>query len=404
MNRIAPFFVRSEPQSGSSQNQLSYSEWRINKGSNQNNGVSKTENSSSSQSWKCTNSKNNATKSDRYFTLLRTQNKYTPFFVHSIAEKREIAIEAFYIDSTLSKFKNGAGPDKSSRPTATFLTLSNQEEFAAQILHTLLRTVPPHYVFAHINWTKDAKYCYKYYNMAPGTAKLFLFSLATLPQVFLASVASSASIQLQALDSIAQLDLLWDTINQKNLNKCMLMISAELPANWTGSCGPDLQRFQEIEIRPIAEYICTLHVLGDKHNFTYAEVPEEPKWEEIIGDMSFVVFLTQNQVDYQGYRGFSIFSIHFEELKFAVVTKFPSNINSVFGVFSPFDRSTWVLVLISCVTITLVIQFQGRGVVPGFTFLHIMGDFCRLVPSFSVNLLRMRFFGQSQLKRLQFLC
>ncbi|OXA49811.1 hypothetical protein Fcan01_16000 [Folsomia candida] len=238
-----------------------------------------------------------------------------------------------------------------------------------KILYSLITVVQPSYVFVHVNSFEDWKYYYAYYNTVPGISKLFLFSLTNhQPQIFVGSITSSEFILTQSMDTIDHVDSMWDALNKENLHGSI-------------ACGPDLQRFQEIQLRPIAEWFCVSQVLGDKHNFTYAEARNLKRtWDKvlIIGDMRFDLFLTEGAVHSLRQESYPILELDFEELQFTVVTKFPSKINSIFGVFTPFDGATWALILFSCLTMTLILQFDGNGVAPRFAFLHTMGDFCLL--------------------------
>ncbi|OXA49808.1 hypothetical protein Fcan01_16003 [Folsomia candida] len=308
-----------------------------------------------------------------YFTILRIQNKYTPFFLHNIPANGTISDAQAYLSFTLSQVQRDTGVAKSSRITATFLTLNNHGPLSMKILQNLMAVIRLNYVLAHVNWILSGKHYYKYYNMVPAGSKLFLFSLTTAPpQIFLGSIISPESIQATWLGTIAQLDSMWSAMNEKNLHRSIVLMPDKLPANWTGECGPNLLSFQEIEFRPITEWICTLQVLGDKHNFTYAEARTLQVTK--VNYMEFDVLLTQSKVDYLPKINGHIFYVDFEELKFAVVTNFPSKINSIFGVFTPFDGATWALILLSCLAMTLIIQFEGN--IPRFTFLNMIGDFC----------------------------
>lgn len=53
-----------------------------------------------------------------------------------------------------------------------------------------------------------------------------------------------------------------------------------------------------------------------------------------------------------------VFTLTFKKFRFSVITQFPRAESSFGNVFTPFDVSTWTLILAACILITLVVQFN----------------------------------------------
>ncbi|OXA48872.1 hypothetical protein Fcan01_16808 [Folsomia candida] len=104
-------------------------------------------------------------------------------------------------------------------------------------------------------------------------------------------------------------------------------------------------------------------------------VEEINRVKGIIGKMDFRSVLDEQFLAQIETEQLLIYDGELATIDFAIVTQFPHAENSILGVFTPFEGAIWWSILFSCIGISLILQFQGKGLPNNFSGLRSIRDF-----------------------------
>ncbi|OXA39982.1 hypothetical protein Fcan01_25259 [Folsomia candida] len=172
------------------------------------------------------------------------------------------------------------------------------------------------------------------------------------------------------ITSLSDLTNLWDSTNMKNLQAGVLLTSATL-RNSYAVCGFSLSAFHEHH----TFQDCMLRLLGEHYNFTY----RPQKRNEIplisLGKMDFGVVMGNDFVTDVFFYYLEMYDVKFPTFDFIIITQFPSPVNSIIGLFNPFEGVIGLSILASCIGITLILQSDGNGLSNTCNLLRSLQEF-----------------------------
>ncbi|OXA45191.1 hypothetical protein Fcan01_20310 [Folsomia candida] len=223
---------------------------------------------------------------------------------------------------------------------------------------TSLLCTSPDYLFVHFDGSMKPDY-YRNYTRWTTSAKLIFFS--NFHSVFIPRVVGDLIVEdvTSSLGSLTAIGTVWDSLNTKNFHGAILLTSR--PTNNNESCGYSLSHFHEKD----SPNTCILLVSGTKYNFTYLHYLRTNEWRNndsfLVGVVGFIAsgeVLVDNVVQLVFLKIVKIYDCEIHNVEFIIVSQFPIAENSIWGVFTPYETSIWVGLLLSCVSISLVLQFD----------------------------------------------
>ncbi|OXA48972.1 hypothetical protein Fcan01_16337 [Folsomia candida] len=240
-----------------------------------------------------------------------------------------------------------------------------------QVLITTEHIIPD-YVFVCVKFPVRSEYYYLYAaSSSPGI--LVFFDLSNPKEIVMPCIVctSTTLIPIGHISSQSDLANLWDTSNTQNLHGGTMLTSV-----WNKKpgavCGISLGRFKETD----SSVVCMLNLLSGRYNFTYVStVGYYIDFNRLIGNMDIRRILNEKFVEHLTSTKSIIYEMKLAEIDFVIVTQFPRAENSIWGVFTPFESSIWWSILVSCVGISIVLQFQGKGLPNNFSGLRSVHDF-----------------------------
>ncbi|OXA37585.1 hypothetical protein Fcan01_27699 [Folsomia candida] len=320
----------------------------------------------------------------RYFTQIRQRNSFTPFTLKYIA--------IYTKDETIAK-ERPMRALRVSRTSVAFLDLNtkNTTHSHSSTLDLLQRNGNPSYLFVHVDSFSEQPFSiYSNYKLVGSASVLILFDIRVTDLIWIPCIACdtmhrAVSIRNKTL-ILNHIRDYWANLNN-NLHGKLLVIKPPLGNWWNPQCGHWMISFHPLDDAEV----CAFHILSDKHNYNITFDNGSLVQTGVDRGKAFAAFVLHRLhqdfvVDSYSNKEIDICSVHWTKFRFVVITQYPAKVNTILGIFNPFDEATWLLILISCLIITIMIQFEAEG-------LHLRGTLCALGRDlFLVNSL---LFGQS---------
>lgn len=239
-----------------------------------------------------------------------------------------------------------------------------------EISHLLLSILQrfPHaeFIFLHIDDFKNNRRSYQEYAKGQSPAKLLLFNIHDPDSVYIPCLPCRSNTIIEekvtATLTLRQIGVKWDAQNL-NLRRRIVQLFGPRGVQQGGKCGPTLWHFNKI----YSPRFCTISTLRQQFNFTYQhwKVIDKPARQDIFGGISFSTVLLNETLKSMIENNFGMYHVRFEKFKFSVVTSFPSVANNFATFLLPFDSITWILILISTLTISslvpISVSYSGFG-------------------------------------------
>ncbi|OXA44758.1 hypothetical protein Fcan01_20729 [Folsomia candida] len=272
---------------------------------------------------------------------------------------------------------------KSTRSLTTFVTLNsgkfeNGQYHSTILIFELLRRENPTYIIAHLDEPSSRKY-YTLYPIWRGNSKLILYNFNAPAVIWIPCVAchgNAKSHSTQDTTTLQDLDKIWIARNSNMQHRIVQDWTVSRYDIYKTRCGPSLSRFEgEYDVA-----YCAIWSIGKQYNFTIRPGPDstlvlgQPE-TYYVGLLAFQIVLNNSTMRTFIDSKDGFLSSSWVNFGFEIVTQFPSSIDN-FNVFlSPFDKTTWMLIVLSCVIITIVLQFDTSDkeirVPPIFEFIRV---------------------------------
>ncbi|OXA48308.1 hypothetical protein Fcan01_17064 [Folsomia candida] len=318
---------------------------------------------------------------NKHFGAIRNKNLYTP-----------LTIQLKYLNGGQYNVNHSqeqlySPPGKSGRIKVTFMNLiisiSDSEHDRLHHpppphyqLSTATRATNPNYAFILVTFPIPKEY---YLNYAAETSQAILVfvNLSNPKEVVLPCIVctSESLIPVISIPSLSDLATLWETTNTKNLQGGVMLnlLRSKTPGQ---ICGFSLGQFNVTD----NTVDCTLKLLSESYNFTLfpttlLAMDQIDGKKVIIGKMDFRFVFNEELLAQIESEQLLIYDVELEVIDFVIVTQFPHAENSICGVFTPFEVDIWLSIMISCVGISLILQFQGKGLPNNFSAMRSVQDF-----------------------------
>ncbi|OXA47411.1 hypothetical protein Fcan01_17733 [Folsomia candida] len=239
------------------------------------------------------------------------------------------------------------------------------------------RQTNPDYVFASVKFPPLGKYYLNYAAESSSPAILVFINLLNTTEIVMPCIVCTAPsfVPVMRTSSLAGVAALWDATNTHNLHGGV-MLTVTKTKNPATICGVSLSRFGATD----ASNMCTLQLLSERYNFTFVRTmgvskDKTNRLQGVVGKMDFKIFL--NELFLTGIKSqqLLIYDVELAKIDFIIVTQIPKAVNSIWGVFTPFEGAIWWSILASCIGISVILQFQGKGLPSNFSGLRSVQDF-----------------------------
>lgn len=95
----------------------------------------------------------------------------------------------------------------------------------------------------------------------------------------------------------------------------------------------------------------------------------------VVGRIDLGTILEVDFVKEIIFFNYEIYDVELPGFDFVVITQFPRAVNSILGVFTPFNAAIWWSILTSCVCISIILQFEDIGQPNNFDVLRSIKDY-----------------------------
>ncbi|OXA45068.1 hypothetical protein Fcan01_19980 [Folsomia candida] len=215
----------------------------------------------------------------------------------------------------------------------------------------------------------DITAIYKRYTEGRNPSKLVLFSLNYPGSVFVPCLLCPSNKALLIAENLTlsfilrQIDVAWDAQNL-NLHANIVQHVGSKLIQQEGDCTPVLRHFFNIR----SYEFCPLFILRQKFNFTYSFWTSGNKTvnRDTIGSINFNSILSNGKLDQILQKNYGLYGVNFAKFEFSVVTVFPAVANNFAIFLLPFDTTTWILLVVSCITISSLVQISVSA--SGFSY------------------------------------
>lgn len=293
-----------------------------------------------------------------YFDTIREQNPYTPLIISfAVYDSKIIYTNLEYITSL-------------SRLSVVIVNLNlrpfeNWNSMSYSFQGMIFIWMKPKYFFAHVSNPLDPAY-YKGFSELLYSSTLILWNsvdehLLYVPCIPCPTTSSIVPINLVDKEiSLMDIHSTWDALNRNNMHNKFIRRIGTFENIYKGyfqeSCGPNLYN-KYYNFYYGGKESCVLSALTEKHNLS---IVTEQSSTTHQGSLVATIYLNILLKDYLTVELYYYMDVcHFLEFKpfqFFVLTDLPSSMGSIAAFISPFDRLTWILILSSCIGVTMVIE------------------------------------------------
>ncbi|OXA43083.1 Glutamate receptor 3.7 [Folsomia candida] len=243
-----------------------------------------------------------------------------------------------------------------------------------------MRQINPDFAFTYLKFPILEEYYLNFAAESSSPAILVFLNLSNTKAIIIPCIGCVFPILIKISHSSSQsyLAAVWKALNTQNLNGGVMLTLSRFK-NPSAICGFSLSRFHEHD----SSVDCTLHLLSKRYNFTYvADIGvANSNINGVIGLMDLKIVLIEKSISEIESELLLIYVVEFAKINFAIVTQFPHAENSIWGFFTPFEGDIWASILASCMGISVIMQFQGKGLSNNFSGLRSVQDFI-MVQSF----------------------
>ncbi len=241
------------------------------------------------------------------------------------------------------------------------------------------------YIFANTADPYDRKSYDRFYDASAPT-KLVLITDIYPGSLFIPCIPcySETMVQLNGKSISRQnIDITWNTLNLDLHGRLVMAPSGPTGYDKKGICRATLKYFEQRG----SDKLCMGYILREKFNFTLMEDEDmyAGRGQYLYGGyFSSLLNGGLSTLERKNFGG--IFGLSFEKFEFSVVTEFPSMANSFATFLLPFDTVTWILIVVSIITISCLLPisvsysgFEYRFVLRGWIQDQIYAVFCLLL-------------------------
>lgn len=224
-------------------------------------------------------------------------------------------------------------------------------------LWAVLRRSPySQYIFAHVSEPYNPN-SYKNYYFGHSPSKLVLFSVHYPEFVFIPCVPCESQVERLAKNrlTLQKVDVAWNAQNLNLRGHIVKHLGWPPPSPQDGLCGPSLTQFHQ----STSTEFCSLYILRQKYNVTYRHwsTMDDMDNQNCYGMIQFSSILSNASIVIVLQNYIPVYHVTFENVRFSIVTSFPSVRNDFATFLLPFDKPTWILLIVASImtsTLTLV--------------------------------------------------
>ncbi|OXA49899.1 hypothetical protein Fcan01_15893 [Folsomia candida] len=313
-----------------------------------------------------------------YLDTIRQNNLYTPLTI----QEKFVKSEKYNFTHYKEQLYNLAG--KSGRVKVTFMnfiiSVKNGDQDFPPPNYQLLsaaRQTNPDYVFISAKFPPLEEYYLRYAADSSSPAILVFSNILNHTEIVIPCIVciSHTLISLNQISSLFGLATLWETTNTKNL-QAGIMLTSLSSKNPDANCEFCLSLFKVTD----NTFDCTLKLLSKRYNFTLfstrgVSTDDINRMKSIIGKTEFQYVLDENLLAIIESEQLIIYDVELVAIEFAIVTQFWHAENSIWGFFTPFEGAVWLSILASCIGISIILQFEGKGLPNDFSGFRSVKDF-----------------------------